>query len=222
MSSEAAGLFAPAADVRLSDASVAGGPKVRRTKLYKYDAVASQLFDHHGLSINKSLSTKELWAAAARGSVKAAFHTELAADDSTGGFYRIGVGVSQSAGTMLTAIQQLRDTDVAMLLNEKWLKVAMVEAADLEPHLRVLNAGKGSEGQAEESSFSNLKKRRISCAQSSSCGQTSAEAVKAASEAVHKWLTSKTSPLRGDFEDPWGRGYFLRWTRGRENYARMG
>ena len=58
----------------------------------------------HGASAIDDLSLAELWKAAAAGNRKAQFHTELAATEESGGPYRVGVGLSRTAQTLLAAI----------------------------------------------------------------------------------------------------------------------
>ena len=90
----------------------------------------------------------QVWKAASDGNKGCVFHTELAAQENTGGDYRVGVGISRTAGTLLAAIEQLRDTDVAKIIRPEVLQKADLEAKALEPYLAILNAGKGSEESA--------------------------------------------------------------------------
>ena len=67
-----------------ADAAPAGksGEQKRRTKLYPWDSVASQLLNPYGKSVLDDVSCKALWKSVQRGSQKAAFHSELAAGPS--------------------------------------------------------------------------------------------------------------------------------------------
>jgi hypothetical protein len=143
-SADAAGLFGDGSVPRSgSPRAGAGGAKViRRVKLYNYDSVASQVFNPYGPSNFTGLDPSVIFKAAAKGNKKAAFHTELAAaaDDQ----WRIGVGVSPTAQSLLAAIEQLNNTQVAQLLNPDILKKATDGAKALKPHLEPLDFGKGS------------------------------------------------------------------------------
>ena len=194
---DAAGLFgcfpaaagAPSAGAETHDAA-----GTRRTKLFPYDSAAAQLLNPYGSSTVSTLTPQALWSAVKKGNKKAAFHSELAAKETTGGEYRVGVGISRTAGTLVEAIDKLKSDHVKALIKEDLWKKAMDEADTLLPHLQRLNAGKGTEGNsAGGSSFAALKKRRAN--PSDSAG--SLGSLDDASAAVHAWFRKPQSPLRG-------------------------
>ena len=65
----------------------------RRTKLYPWDSVASQLFEPYGECISNKLSLPEIWKAAKKGSSKAQYHSHLCADASADPWH-VGAGMS--------------------------------------------------------------------------------------------------------------------------------
>ena len=82
----------------------------------------------------------------------------------------------------------------------------MAEADSLEPHLRVLNAGKGSQKDGEEEhSLSALKKRRVTPA----AVVPTEPNIRAAAAALHAWLTAPKSALRGMLQVLGGGGAFF-------------
>ena len=77
------------------------------------------------------------------------------------------------------------------------LAAALAEAASLTPHLRVLNAGKGSQKQEDEG-VSGFNKARAKVARKSAQGDPTPtpEQVSAAAQALHRWLSRGDTPLR--------------------------
>ena len=175
------------------------GTGERRTSLKKYDTVAAQLLNPYGPSPLESMSLEELWKGAASGSKAAFFHTELAATGATGGDYRVGIGLSRLAQTLLAALSKLREPNMAKLLQPRPLELALNEALQLEPHLKVLNAGKGNLATPEDANTGPTGFARSWKAASASGPPTPAhtkEAIEAAAAAVHVWLAKPASPLR--------------------------
>jgi hypothetical protein len=211
---DAAGLFtasARASSPTMQRKEAAAGP--RRTKLYTYDSVAAQVFNPYGSSVFTKLSPKEIWTAAAAGNKKAKFHTELAADKEHGGDYRVGVGMSRMAETLLAAIEQLDDENIGLLLAPGPLQSAQAEGKALAPALRILNAGKGAENDETAASFSAFKKHKGNAGSSSKdtgrpASSTTADIEKAAAE-YHDWLSKETTPLRAVLAILAGNGTFF-------------
>ena len=202
MSSDAAGLFAaPSSPTATQAGSVA--PQGRREKLYWYDSVASQMLNPYGESAFTEQSTEVVWRAAAQGSKRVAFHTELAAADP----WRQGVGISRSAEALLAAIRTLETDNVKKLLKEEHLTAALEEAAGLKPMLERLNQGKGSQGEAKQPTMSQLKKRRVE--PESDRAPVSKADMEAAAQAVHKWFQKERSPLRAILAILAGNGTFF-------------
>ena len=181
-------------------------PTERRTKLRSYDATAAQLLNPYGASCAQHMSIKEIWTAVAEGSYKAMFHSELAATETTGGAYRVGVGLSRVAESLLCAITQLQSEVYQKVLLPDLLKAALSEGKNLEPHLKVLNAGKG--GKAEETTALGFNKARAAHSREKMAPQHSQEQVKQAAVFVHKWLLVKKSPLRSLISVLSGHGAF--------------
>lgn len=194
------GLFS-AGPASQAPSSVAGEPSGRRTKLYFYDSVASQMLNPWGESNFTQESTEAVWRAAAQGTKKVAFHTELADEEK----YRQGVGLSRTAEALLAAIAVLESKNMTKLLQQGPLEAARNEAAELKPHLTLLNRGKGRQEGPKEFTMSQLKKRRVD---SGASAPPSEEAVKAAAVEVHKWLSKETTPLRAILTILAGNGTF--------------
>ena len=98
------------------------------------------------------------------GTRKAAFLHELAATlaatERTGGDMRVGIGLSRVAEALSNAIAKFRDLRIALLTKKEILDKALAEAKVLDPHLRVINAGKGSTGSSKPVSVGSLKRKR--------------------------------------------------------------
>ena len=202
MSSDAAGLFGAApGSPTMTAGSVA--PQGRREKLYWYDSVASQMLNPYGESAFTEQTNEAVWRAAAQGSKRVAFHTELAAADP----WRQGVGISRSAEALLAAIRTLETDNIKKLLKEEHLTAALEEAAGLKPMLERLNQGKGSQGEAKQPTLAQLKKRRLE-AESDHMPVSKAD-MEAAAQAVHKWFQKERSPLRAILAILAGNGTFF-------------
>ena len=165
----------------------------RRISLKPQDQVATQVFNPNGTSTIEDMSLKQIWKDAARGNKWCAFHTELAASDSTGGAYRVGIGLSRFAETTLAAIAKLKEPDMARIVKQEILAKVLTEAGELEPHLQAINAGKGGQAKEDEGAgFQQARKRaRLATAPS-----RTKEEVEEAAQAVYDWLGKQGSPLR--------------------------
>lgn len=197
---DARGLFG--AETASQAPSAAADGSGRRKKLYFYDSVASQMLNPCGESNFTRESTEAVWRAAAQGTKKVAFHTELADEDT----YRQGVGLSRTAEAVLAAIEVLDSANMKKLLQAGPLQAALAEAGALKPHLVLLNRGKGRQEGPKELTMSQLKKRRVDSGPSAPAPRE--EAVKAAAAEVHKWLSKDTSPLRAILSILAGNGAF--------------
>jgi len=184
------GLFGAGAEAAQEQGNKAGSQKKGpRTVLYNWDTTASTLFNPYGKSVLSSLSPASLWGAISHGTKHAKFTSELASPDEA----RVGIGLSRTAETLIVAIEHLDDTNIKKLLNEEALAKAKTESDALLPHLRILNAGKTSAGDAAGINFAQIKKRRLNCAKEP---EHKEEDVMKAAEAVHAWLAKPQSPLR--------------------------
>ena len=170
----------------------------KRTMLRPWDTTAAQLLNPYGASDILNMSLPEIWKAVSEGSEAARFHSELAATDETGGNYRVGLGLSRVAETLLAGIKELRESNVAQLLKEEPYQKALTEAAELTPSLRILHAGKGRQGGMESSGtgFGKLRKQK---AKQKEAPQHTPQDVEAAARAVHAWFMKRESPLRAMF-----------------------
>lgn len=196
--SESAGLFASASAAskkRQED----GEPAERRVKLRKTDCVAAQAFNPWGEATIAHSTLGELWTSASEGSTAAMFHTELAATAASGGDYRVGIGMSRTAEVLLVAIDRLRDDkNLESLLVKQHRARALEDAKQIEPHLRILYAGKGS--QESDESAKGMARLRLKAAAAEKKGEAVATPAqtKAAAEAFHDWPScpNEESPLR--------------------------
>ena len=162
---DAAGLFeqgtaAPTSPGGATNKGGAADPKTpaeRRDKLFVYDAAAVQALNPYGCSQFTDSAPEEVWNMVTKGNNRAKFHSELASDDA----WRIGVGISRTAETLVEGIQMLKTDNMAKLLKPEPLKLALDEATALQPHLEILNFGKGSEKDAGPGNLASLKRRRL-------------------------------------------------------------
>ena len=111
----------------------------RRDKLFVYDAAAVQALNPYGCSQFTDSSAEEVWNMVIKGNNRAKFHSELASDDA----WRIGVGISRTAETLLEGIQMLRTDNMAKLLKAEPLTLALEEAAALQPYFGGLELRQG-------------------------------------------------------------------------------
>ena len=167
----------------------------KRMMLRPWDTAAAQVLNPYGCSTVKDTSQADLWKAVAEGSAKAYFHTELAATNETGGNYRVGVGISRMVEPILAAIEELRKPSMAQLIQELPLQAAKAEAEQLEPLLKTLYAGKGSQPAAENKAtgFSRIRKDH---AKQKDAPKYSQQDLENAARGLHEWLSKPTSPLR--------------------------
>lgn len=197
---------APSGGAKRPYGSEAGSDKQKRVKLKAYDAVAAQLLNPYGPSMEKNMSLKELWHAVTEGNNAATFHSELAATELTGGVYRVGVGISRVAESLIAAIHALEEPMLKRLLRDAPLAAALNEGKQLEKSLVILNAGKGSERTGEE--LAGFGKFRAAAAQPEAPPQQSETAVKRAAAELHAWLSLEKSPLRAVLALMSGHGVF--------------
>jgi len=198
MAAEAAGLFGSPSNKRGhgQEEIAATAATDRRTKLRKYDRVAAQALNPDGVSVIKDCSLKALWDSATHGNKAVHFYTELAALAETGGPYRVGIGVSRTAGIVKEAINMLKGNDYKRLMNKQLYDKAMTEALELEQPLNILDFGKGSvNAQQAGMTFGRMR--------TNSTGGTTPQApstgdVERAAKSFFAWLQKgDASPLRG-------------------------
>ena len=164
----------------------------RRTKLREREAVATVMYSPWEASRVETLSIKDLWKLSCEGDDYVAYHSELCADSSTGGPYRVGVGLSRNAAVLAKAIERLQTDNMKAVLDDHKLALVLGEAEQLLPHLQILDFGKGSENSDGATTLRAVRKWGTDSKTSHT-----AEEIKAAACAVHEWLQKKQSPLRG-------------------------
>ena len=209
MSTDAAGLFndgdahgRTSGGADNSRRSTNGEPQAKRTKLYKFDQVPCQALNSNGVSIIDKVPLNDLWRVAASGNKGVSYFTNLAADTNDPDHdYRIGVGISQLAEGVLCGIDRLESRDIRSLLQETHLERATTEAAELRPHLEVLNRGRGSmQGKDQNNGpvgFGRIERQtQSSSAESEAVAPPTAEQIQQAVNALNAWLRKARSPLR--------------------------
>ncbi|CAE7285846.1 Usp17le [Symbiodinium sp. KB8] len=164
----------------------------RRVKLCPWDSVAAQLLEPYGESAFDSLTLDKLWSAASRGNRKARYHSHLCAAQEEDAWH-VGAGISQTAASLLAAIKNFRSKDMQQLIKPDLYTKVEEEINTLEPTLKVLNLGRGSQTQQDTGSFRETKKRKIGDAPAEM--PTAADMAKAA-RALHAWLKQERSPFR--------------------------
>ena len=194
--SDFGGLFSEAANGDANDSSKRAGGALseeRRTKLRRYDHVASQAINPYGVSTIRAASTKDLWRTVSNGGRTAMHHGNMAATGASGGDYRCGVGLSQFAQAILAATTEMGSATCGKLLNKQARDAASTEAADLEPHLSILDAGKGSESSDKGGGkgFGSLR-----AAGGDERDRPAADKITLATQEVHAWLSNNGSPLQ--------------------------
>ena len=170
--------------------------KKRRVKLFPWDSVATQLLEPFGESSFDTMSLDKLWTAAARGNRSAAYHSHLCAPQDTDG-WRVGAGVSLTAAALLAAIRKFRSDDMKQLIKEDLYTKVERELRELEPTLKKLNMGKGSQNQRDAGSFRDVREaKRQKTTTQSEAPATTPDEMKEAAVAFHKWLKRDQSPFR--------------------------
>lgn len=209
--SDAAGITAPAPHAGSPPRGRLGAKRrappekhERRVKLREDESVAKMLFNPWDCSRLDNVTPKELWDHVAQGDEWIMFHTELAAQEASGGAYRVGVGLSRSAGVLIKCLERLESENVRLIMDGDKLDRALVEARDLLPHLRVLNFGKGSETTENASYLKTWRKQAVDARAS----HTEAE-IKDAAKNLHAWLAKEQTPLRGILSILAGGGLFF-------------
>ena len=189
------GLFGAPAAAAAAPAAAAGP---RREKLKRWDHVAVQALDPQGKSAIHDTNLKSLWKDVTGGNKAVAFHSCLASDEK----YRAGVGWSQTAQSLLVMIEEIKEVDptkptkyLGQVLKPDIFKKVHEEALSLEPHLKVMNAGKGSQATKEVATgFGNMRKKQRTDEKGP---LPTDDAINQAVDVVYAWLNKEHSPLRG-------------------------
>ena len=108
---------------------------IRRTKLFPWDSVGSQLFEPHGDSALDKLSLQDVWTAATKGNKKAMYHSHLCASQASDAWH-VGAGISLTAASVLAAIKNFRQPDMKkFIVPSVYEKIEKELNKDLEPAL---------------------------------------------------------------------------------------
>ena len=187
----AQGLFDEQDDVK---AAAPESIAARRTKLFPWDSVASQLFEPHGESALDGMSLEQVWSAACKGNKKAAYHSHLCASQATDAWH-VGAGISLTAASLLAAIKYFRQDDMKKLIAPGPYAKVEEELKTLEPTLVLLNLGKGSQHSKDTGSFRAAKRQKATASGTDGMTGTEQETLDAA-RAFHRWLSSPKSAFR--------------------------
>ncbi len=185
-----AGLF----DHEEPQGATAAAPANRRTKLFPWDSVASQLLEPYGESALDAMSLQEVWAAASKGNKKAQYHSHLCADQAADPWH-VGAGISLTAAGLLAAMKHLQSEDMKKLIAPQPYTKIEQEIKELEPVLKLLNLGKGSQQNKDTGSFRSAKRQKMTASGTEGLQGTEKEVLDAA-RAFHKWLNQPKSALR--------------------------
>ena len=166
----------------------------RRTKLFPWDSVATQLFEPHGESALDAMSLKQIWEAAMKGNKKAAYHSHLCADKTTDAWH-VGAGISLTAASLLAAIKHFRNPDIKKIIVPELYAKVENELQALEPKLQLLNLGKGSQSQKDTGSFRAAKRLKATGAGTEGALATEDDVMEAA-KFFYKWLAQPKSAFR--------------------------
>ena len=166
----------------------------RRTKLFPWDSVASQLFEPHGESALDKLSLQDVWVAAAKGNKKAMYHSHLCADQARDPWH-VGAGISLTAASLLAAIKNFHQPDMKKLIVPAVYEKIQTELKELEPTLNLLNLGKGSQTSKDTGSFRAAKRQKATATGAEGMVGSQEETLEAAKK-FYKWLSLEKSPFR--------------------------
>ena len=186
----------------------------RRVKLFPWDSVATQLLEPYGESSFDTLSLEKLYAATAKGNKGAAYHSHLCAPMDTDPWH-VGAGISLTAAALLAAINKFRSEEMQALLKPELYAKVREELVELEPVLKRLNLGRGSQVTRDAGSFREAKKQKTGHATSEPVASTPDE-MKQAAFAFHKWLKQPRSFPQPPLHSRW-RQHVLHRPRGRNN-----
>eukprot|EP00971_Amphidinium_carterae_P348002 6490264-Amphidinium_carterae.7 len=166
---------------------------------FPWDSVASQLFEPYGASSCDDLSLKQLWECANKGNKKALYHSHLCADDTKDLcqiLWHVGAGIRITAATLLASIKTFRSDHMKALIKDDLYAKALEDVEHIEPNLKMLNLGKGSQNENRDTgSFRPAKKQRKADAGTDTVSE---EQIVAAAHALHVWLSKPDaeSPFR--------------------------
>ena len=186
----------------------AGGRAERRVKLRGYESAPAVFFNPYGKSAAEDMSVKDVWQKVAEGSYHVAFHSELAATSSTGGPYRVGIGLSRLAESLLAALAELQQPVYKNVIDNALLRDALHEGVMLQPYLQVLHAGKATPtDDTPRLGFSKVRAAHRAAVQTVACRNVDDLRLSAAH--VWKWLQREDSHFRRLLGFLSGEGCFL-------------
>ena len=169
-------------------------PSSRRTKLFPWDSVASQLFEPYGESALDQLSLQDVWTAANKGNKKALYHSHLCASQASDAWH-VGAGISLTAASLLAAIKNFRQPDMKRLIVPTVYEKIEKELEDLEPALVLLNLGKGSQSNRDTGSFRAAKRHKAAAGGSDGMTGSEEQTLEAAKK-FYQWLAQEKTPFR--------------------------
>ncbi|CAE7485922.1 unnamed protein product [Symbiodinium sp. CCMP2592] len=182
------GLFGEAA------APAAPKEEERRTKLYGYDSVASQMLEPYGEGALDTLSLEQIWQGTVKGNKRTAYHSHLAADQSSDGWH-VGAGISMTSAALLAAIKNFKGEDMKNLIRPDLYEKVLEEVTMLEPVLLALNFGRGSAATRDTGSFREAKKAKLTVSGNVTENSGNMDPLKAAGD-FRTWLVKERSPFR--------------------------
>ena len=155
-------------------------PMERRTKLRRYDHVATQALNSGGESPMKTVGLQSLWSWVKAGNKAVAFYHEMASDDP----YRRGVSISRLAQTLRCMKEAMGTENIKALMKPAMLEKARAELAEVQEFCTILDGGKATQNAKETIwSKATVKKK-------------DREAVTAAAIKLHAWLMDDSKVLK--------------------------
>jgi hypothetical protein len=183
-SAAAAGIF--------GDGVAAGKKKEieKRTMLKNIDSVATKVLDPYNVSMLDEIPLDVLWGIVKKGDPWCQFFSELAADaaNSKDPVYRVGIGISRLSEVLSNAINNfLTNTELRKLMKDASVAKLDVEAKELLPYLKRLNAGKAS-FKAKETTFGGLKRQKVNAGDGTAGPAPTGDELKEAAGKMFEWL----------------------------------
>ena len=165
-------------------------PKEKREKLKTYDLTANQMTNSMGESAIATVSLSVLWEVIANGNKATKYFSELCSDD----LGRQQVAVSRLCEVLGHLSTTLEKPQYKKYIQKDLYEGAIKELKDLKPHLPILQCkdSVNPEGDDDTMTVGKLNYRmNATIAERRDEGK-----VKAAAEALYKWLSQDKSKLR--------------------------
>ena len=155
-------------------------PMERRTKLRRYDHVATQALNAGGESPMKTVGLQSLWNWVKAGNKAVAFYHEMASEDA----YRRGVSISRLSQTLLCMKEAMGTDNIKALIKPSMLEKARSELAEVQEFCTILDGGKATQ-HAKETIWSKAIAKK-----------NDREAVTSAAIKLHAWLMDDSKVLK--------------------------